>query len=249
MPILGIINPLMGMPKHTAKTAHRRPARGGRQLPNLERTGLADALFTSTQQRVLALLYGQPERSFYATELIEKTGSGSGAVQRELRRLSDSGLVSMTRLGNQTHYQANAGAPIYSELRGIVEKTIGVTELLKAALASLATRIRFAAVYGSLPRRTDGALSDVDVLIVGADLTLEEVYGVVGPVEKRIARAVSPTLYTPEEFQRRRETGQAFLKKVLSGPHIVLMGREDAVDSARYTRASGHIEGRTRRRG
>ena len=108
------------MPNLAMKSARRRTARVIRQPPNLNRTGLADALFTSTQQRVLALLYGQPERSFYATELIERTGSGSGAVQRELQRLSDSGLVSISRVGNQKHFQANASAPIYSELRGIV---------------------------------------------------------------------------------------------------------------------------------
>ena len=66
-----------------------RPARrkAAAQRPDLP-TSLADALFTTTQQRLLALLYGQPSRSFFASELIELTGSGSGAVQRELKRLS-----------------------------------------------------------------------------------------------------------------------------------------------------------------
>ena len=66
-------------------------------------TGLADALFTTTQQRVLALLFGQPSRRFYTSELIELTGSGSGAVQRELERLASSGLVNATRIGRQKH--------------------------------------------------------------------------------------------------------------------------------------------------
>ena len=79
-------------------------------------TGIADALFSSTQQRVLAYLFGQPNRSFFADELIGLTGSGSGAVQRELKPLAESGLVTVVRIGNQKHYQADVHSPIYSEL-------------------------------------------------------------------------------------------------------------------------------------
>lgn len=111
-------------------------------MPNMSRTlehrppaGLADALFPSTRQRVLACLFGRPGRSFYATELVRLTGGGSGAVQRELARLAHSGLATVRRIGNQKHYQANPESPIFSELRGIVEKTLGLAEPLRQALA------------------------------------------------------------------------------------------------------------------
>ena len=89
---------------------------------------LADALFSGTQQRVLGLLFGQPERSFYATELINLAGVGSGAVQRDLASLSQSGLVTVKPVGNQKHYQANPASPIYDELCGMVRKTVGLAE-------------------------------------------------------------------------------------------------------------------------
>jgi predicted transcriptional regulator len=92
---------------------------------------MADALFTTTRQRVLGLLFGQPARSFYASELIELTGSGSGAVQRELQRLASSGLVTLKRIGNQKHYQANPEAPVYAELRGLVLKTVAFVEPIR----------------------------------------------------------------------------------------------------------------------
>src|SRR5574340_398791 len=94
-----------------------------KHAPSHQPTGLADALFSSTQQRVLGYLFGQPERSFFANELIGLAGAGSGAVQRELKRLSESGLVTVTRLGNQKHYQANPASPIFIELCGIAQKT------------------------------------------------------------------------------------------------------------------------------
>jgi len=94
--------------------------------PATAHTGLADALFSTTQQRVLGLLFGQPGRSFYANELIALTGGGSGAVQRELARLAHSGLITQQTIGRQKHYQANASAPIFGELCAIASKTMSL---------------------------------------------------------------------------------------------------------------------------
>jgi predicted nucleotidyltransferase len=107
-----------------------------RRKPNnraLVSSGVADALFTKVQQRVLAVLFGNHERSFYANELIALACSGSGAVQRELAQLEAAELVTVRRVGNQKHYQANASAPIFEELRGLVLKTPGMVDLLRAA--------------------------------------------------------------------------------------------------------------------
>jgi predicted nucleotidyltransferase len=96
--------------------------------------GAADALFTKVQQRVLGLLFGYPARSFYANELIALARSGSGAVQRELAQLEAAGLVTVRRIGNQKHYQANALAPIFQELRDLVLKTPGLVDILAPRL-------------------------------------------------------------------------------------------------------------------
>jgi DNA-binding transcriptional ArsR family regulator len=112
-------------------------------------TSLADALFTTTQQRVLALLFGQPSRSFFASELIELTGSGSGAVQRELKRLASSGLVKVSRIGKQKHYQANPESPVFEELRGLVIKTVAMVEPIRQALETLSLESRFDLAYNA----------------------------------------------------------------------------------------------------
>lgn len=193
------------------------------------RTSLAGALFSTTQQRVLGLLFGQPERSFFATELIQLAGAGSGAVQREIQRLIESGLITVSPVGNQKHYQANRAAPIFNELHGIVVKTLGPADVLRAALAPLATHMRAALLYGSVAKGSDGAASDIDVLIVADDLALEDVYAALAPAEKRLGRRISPTLYTAKEFARRRAAGNAFITKVLAGRHTLLAGSADAL--------------------
>lgn len=190
---------------------------------------MIDALFPRTKQRVLALLFGQPDRSFATMELIRLAKAGSGAVQRELDRLVATGLVSVSVLEKQKRFAANRASPLFEELRGIVEKTVGVADVLRTSLAPMTSSVRFAVLYGSVAKETDRAMSDLDVLIVSDDLPLERVYAALQTAEERLGRRVSPTVYTTEEFQRRRSARHPFLTKVMSGKHVVLLGNEDAI--------------------
>ena len=230
IPELGSNMPNMGIKTRIRTTKTSEPRAGYRALPHAPASAsLAGALFTSTQQRVLGLLFGQPERSFFATEIISLAGAGSGAVQREILRLVESGLITIARVGKQKHYQANRAAPIYSELHGIVVKTLGPAGVLRAALAQLESHMHAAVLYGSVAKGSDSAASDIDVLIVADDLTLEAVYAALAPAEKRLGRSVSPTLYTLREFQRRRATGNPFIAKVFAGEHVLLIGNADGL--------------------
>jgi predicted nucleotidyltransferase len=168
------------------------------------------------------------------SELIALADSGSGAVQREIQKLLDSRLVVAATSGRQRRYQANPVAPIFQELRAIIEKTAGVPGRLRAALAPLADRIRLALLYGSVAKQTDTAMSDIDVLVVSDDLTLEELFTALQDAERDLGRRVSPTLYTSDEFRRR--SGHPFLTRVLEGPHVALVGEADAVATPRSPR-------------
>jgi predicted nucleotidyltransferase len=231
MPYLGIIMPEMGT---LATSKDSRPARrkAGADV-SAAPTSLADALFTTTQQRVLALIFGQPRRSFYASELIERTGSGSGAVQRELKRLASSGLVTVRRIGNQKHYQANPESPVFEELSSLVKKTVALAAPVREALMSLADRIDLAILYGSVAKGTDTASSDIDILIVGDGLTLEDIYAALAPVEADLERKISPALYTRKEFSDRKAARNPFLVRVLSGEHLTLIDKAHESSAAR----------------
>src|SRR5688500_8594075 len=147
---------------------------------------LADALFSKTQQRVLGVLFGRPDQSFFANEIVRLAGGGFGAVHRELAALEAAGLVTASRIGNQKHYQANRQAPIFEELRGIVTKTVGVADVLRAALAPLKPRIRAAFVYGSIAKGTDTAKSDIDLMVVGDKVEYADIFKRVTDAERRL---------------------------------------------------------------
>ena len=197
--------------------------------PATGRGSLADALFTATQQRILGLLFGQPERSFDANERIELTGSGSGAVQRELARLSASGLVVARLIGRQKHYPANPDSPIFAELCGIAGKTIGLADPLRRSLAPLAPRIRAAFVYGSVAKRQDTAGSDIDLMLVSDELSYPEVFVALEAASGRLGREVKPTIYSRQEWAERAARGDGFVKRVLAQPRIWLIGNDDAL--------------------
>ena len=190
-------------------------------------SSLADALFTATQQKVLGVLFGQPDRSFFVTQIMELANAGRGAVQRELERLRQGGLVTVRNVGTQKHFQANPDSPLFDELCGIIQKTVGLAGPIRAALESLPESPRRAFVYGSVAKRTDSSDSDIDLLVVADNTELEQIYAALMPVEQSLARPISLTLYTEEEYERRRKDGNPFLQRVLDGPIIDLIGSSD----------------------
>ena len=170
-------------------------------------SGLADALFAKVQQRVLGVLFGQPQGSFYANEVIALARSGTGAVQRELARLQAAGLVIVTRVGKQKHYQANARSPVFEELRTLVLKTSGLVDVLRAALAPVSRDIRAAFVYGSIANGQDTAANDIDVMVVSDRLSYADLFAAVEDASAHLGRKVAPTIYSSKELSRRLPGG------------------------------------------
>jgi predicted nucleotidyltransferase len=200
------------------------------------KAGLGDALFSKTQRQVLGLLFGNPNRSFYANEIVRYAGAGIGAVQRELERLETARLLTVTRIGNQKHYQADRQSPIFSELRGIVLKTFGVADHLRAALAPLAGKIRAAFIYGSVAKGEDTAASDIDVMIVSDELSYPEAIEELTEVEHKVGRSINPSVYRFDEWQRKLTEKDGFIQRVAGQPRIFLIGSEDELPEKRGRR-------------
>lgn len=230
MPNLGIVMPNMGIKTSDRRGRARASTHHGRKEP--ASVSVASALFSATQQKVLALLFGQPGRSYLTTEVISLCGGGSGGVQRELARLTASGLVQVERVGRQAHYRANAASPVFAELVALVRKTVGLVDPLRTALAPLAEKIEVAFVYGSVARGEARASSDVDLLVVSDVLHLEDLYRVLAETEQQLGRPVHPTLMTTREMQKRRSEPGSFVQRILGGPVEWLIGGPDDASAA-----------------
>jgi predicted nucleotidyltransferase len=186
-------------------------------------TDLGSALFGKARRAVLGLLYARPDEAFYLRQITREVQAGQGAVQRELKRLVDAGLLTREARGREVHYRANRACPIFAELHGLVLKTVGLADVLRGALLPFQTDITLAVVYGSQAAGTARSGSDVDLLVVG---TVEEMalHKAVADAETQLARTVNYTLLTPREFARRRRERGGFVARVLDGPLIPLLG-------------------------
>jgi predicted nucleotidyltransferase len=202
----------------------------GAIFPNMgtmsQSVSLSDALFSKVQQRVLALIFTHPERSFYASEIVRKVHSGVGAVGRELSKLERSGIVSVERIGNQKHYRANRAAPIFRELRGLVEKTLGLAEPIRQSLGPYADTIRSAFIYGSVAKGTDTAGSDIDLMVIGDNLNYSDLYSAAHSAESRLGRKVNPLFLSFKNWQRKASEDGSVISKISHAPKIFIVGSQ-----------------------
>jgi len=196
---------------------------GGPRAP----TALADALFTPVQQRVLGLLFGQPQRRFQSADMIRLVDSGTGATHRVLKRLAGSGLVLESVDGRQKYYQANPDSPVFDELVALIRKTVGLAEPLRDALMPLADRIRAAFIYGSIASGRDRADSDIDLMVIADDLDYPTLFEAVQFAEVQLARSVDCRLMTPSEWQGKRGRADSFVARLHEKPHVFVLGSED----------------------
>ncbi|HVC11260.1 MAG TPA: nucleotidyltransferase domain-containing protein [Burkholderiales bacterium] len=148
-----------------------------------KRAGIAEALFSRTQEAVLGLVFSQPERRFYLSEIVRQAQKGTGAVYRELGRLASAGLVTVLNVGGKKLYQANRASPVFDELVGLIAKlsaeapavrapsaryeTGAPLAVPRARLASLCRKyhVRRLGLFGSAARGELAPESDVDLLV------------------------------------------------------------------------------------
>ena len=151
-------------------------------------------------------------------------------MQRELNRLVTAGLVDAQAVGNLRRFQANPRSPLHAELLSLTRKTLGTVPVLRDALQPLLPNLQSAWVYGSVAKQTDTVSSDIDVMLVGNDLSLSQVLAALEPAEAQLGRKINPSCYSPQEFARRRAEPDSFVNRVLSQPTLSLIG--DALEPA-----------------
>ncbi len=205
---------------------------------SLKTSPIASALFNGTRMSVLALLFSHADEEFYLRQIVYAVGGGVGAVSRELKRLTDAGILHRRIKGSNVYYQANSECPIFNELKGLVMKTAGVADVIRSALATLSNRISFGFIYGSVAKGEERTTSDVDVMVVG-DVDFGEVIEVLDPIQQTLGREINPSVYTLKEFRKKLGKGHRFITSVVKGPIIMLMGDENEFRGPGEKRASG----------
>lgn len=202
-------------------------------------SSILEQLFGSRlRARVLGWLCSHPGERYFVRQLAAILGEDSANLSRELARLADLGIVASVREGQQKYFQVDQTSPLYPELRGLVLKTSGVGDLLREALQPLAGRIVAAFVFGSFASGRERAASDIDLMVIG-DVSLRELVDALSPVQNRLGREVNPTVFPQPEFHDRMTRGHHFLKEVVQGPKIFLIGSSDELEGLAAVRVAG----------
>jgi len=183
---------------------------------------LIDALLSRSRSAILAVLLAAGEEGLHLREIARRAGLNSKTAMRELHSLRDAGVLVSRDVGRQVVYRLNQECPIYTELRSIVRKTVGLAGGLREALAPLADRIHLAYVYGSHASGEERPDSDVDLMVVGT-VSLRELSPLLREAGRRIGRTINPTLYAPDAYRREQGTADSFVSRVHDGSRIDLI--------------------------
>ena len=191
-------------------------------------SSLSELLFPNRYRRqVLALLLMQPDQKMHLRELARQTQAAPGTLKKELDALCHVGLLTSERVGNQVHFQANQGHPVFTELQALVRKTTGLADVLRQALQPLGEQVVLALVFGSMASGSTHAGSDVDLLVVGS-ASFAQVGEATYAAQAQLGREINPKVMTPAEWAARRAEGNPFVQELLAKPHILLIGSLDA---------------------
>ena len=187
---------------------------------------LADFLLGPFRTRVLSALLLNPDSAWHAREIARRIGALPGSTSRELVKLANAGILLQQHIGNQVHYRANRGSPIYGELSGILRKTSGISTVLANALLPFVENIQCALVFGSIARGEEAAHSDVDLLILG-DIGFAEVIEALHPVQEQVLREINPVVYRTDDFRGKLASNNTWAREIVEKPKLFLIGDAD----------------------
>jgi predicted nucleotidyltransferase len=183
-------------------------------------------LLGRTRGAVLGLLFGRPDEEFHVRQIARLSGATLGPVQRELKLLAQVGILKCREVGHQLLYSANRASPVHEELRSLVIKTVGMADVLRAAMKPLAAQVQVAFLFGSFAQGQQKETSDVDLMVVG-DTSVATVAKALIEPQRRLGREINPTVYRPAEFVSKLRDGHHFLSAVMDSPKVFVIGDKD----------------------
>ena len=180
---------------------------------------------SKVRSKLLGVLFSNPDKKYYLSELARLIHASIGNVQRELERFVKDGLIRFEKKGNLSFYFLNPGHALYPEIRSLVLKTVGIEGEIRG-LVMKDWEIGLAVLYGSFARETEHGESDIDLLVV-SDGKLEKFYAAISKLESKFGREINPTVYARLEFVKKIASRDSFIEHVLKRPHRLLKGSLD----------------------
>ncbi len=184
-------------------------------------------LFSSTRAELLGLFFNNPDDRFYLREIARHIGKDAAGIKRELDNLVKMGLLAREKRGVQKYYFANKNSPIFSEMKGLIFKTTGVQGAMKASLSRL-KGVQVALIYGSYAKGAEKEDSNINLMVIG-QANITELNDTVMGLEEKLKRDIDYLVFDEQEYRKRKESKDPFIREILKGKKIFLAGREDDI--------------------
>ena len=184
---------------------------------------LAELLSSRARAEIFRLLLSGTGEELHVREIERRSGLNDSTLRQELRKLVRLDLVQSRRDSNRVYYRAKTESPLYPEIRNLVLKTSGLSDVLKSALTD--KRIGVAFVFWSIGRWEEKAGSDVDLMVIG-QLGLRDLSRLLSGIEEKIGREVNPHVLREEEFRKRIRAKEHYVSSVMETPKIFIIGSE-----------------------
>lgn len=180
-------------------------------------------------QQILSAVLLERRSSWYLSDLAKRLGRAPSTLQRPLSSLVAAGILTRAVDGNRVYYAKDSQCSILPELKGLLQKTVGLVDVLRNSLKRFEKSCLVAFIYGSIARDAEQSSSDIDLLIVG-DLTLGDISNSLTKAEKELGRPVNVTVLQPEEFARKITARNHFLHSVLSREKLFVWGSPNELE-------------------
>ena len=182
-------------------------------------------LFSSTRAELLGLFFNNPDDRFYLREIARHIGKDAAGIKRELDKLVKIGLLAIEKRGVQKYYFANKNSPIFSEMKGLIFKTTGVQGSMKASLSRL-KGVTVAFIYGSYAKGAEKEDSNINLMVIG-QANITELNDMVMGLEDKLKRDIDYLVFDEQEYRKRKDSKDPFIRELLKGKKIFLVGKED----------------------
>ncbi|HAK89459.1 MAG: hypothetical protein A2077_00240 [Nitrospirae bacterium GWC2_46_6] len=177
------------------------------------------SLFSSSiRADVLSLLLNSPDEKFYVREVARLLRKNPSGVKRELDKLEEMGLLFSERVANLKYFQANKESSLFSELKDLIAKSLGLPGALKSLFR--ANDVKSAFIYGAYAEGEE--TPTVDLIVVG-HFTPSLLTGL-HDIEKNFGKRINCTVIEEDEYKIKKKKDAA-LKRIFAEKRITLLGR------------------------
>jgi len=175
---------------------------------------------SEVRKKIILLLFYNPSKSYYLREMARLIGVSAGNIQQETAKLEKGGFLIKEKKGNLLYFKINTKNALFGDFKNIVDKTIGLKNILTGALKESAG-IDFAFLFGSYARGDFNSDSDIDLYVIGS-IKEKDLYELVKRAEEKIYREINYHLASRNEFQKKLK--ESFFHKEILRNCALLIG-------------------------